>query len=274
MSRGIIEAQTLRSEQFELEARTSDPSDAQPGEYWIRTDQTNANPDVIAQLRRQDNSGVTTCPIFASAEDSNLGTDVVRGPSVVLDDGSVGFVAMTTGSGAVGSPRAVNAAGTEYVSHDALELSPIPDSVTSRPADDKSASETRSIGPTFTVVSDFGEIGARISVNTSGVTRARLYDYSEGSYVKTKDISGLSAGDTFSIGYDYQSGVDYAIELDDSGGSYTIGYLNSGSDYPYTGEEIDIVSRSNDGTQNSTDGDGDAQIGNLNDLGNPDNILG
>jgi hypothetical protein len=128
MSRGIIEAQTLRSEQFELEARTSDPSDAQPGEYWIRTDQTNANPDVIAQLRRQDTSGVTAAPIFAASEESNLGSDVVRGPSVVLDDGSVGFVAMTTGDGAVGSPRAVTAAGAEYVSHDALELSPIPDS--------------------------------------------------------------------------------------------------------------------------------------------------
>jgi hypothetical protein len=35
---------------------------------------------------------------------------------------------MTTGGGAVGSPRAVTAAGAEYVSHDGLELSPIPDS--------------------------------------------------------------------------------------------------------------------------------------------------
>jgi len=129
MSRGIIEAQTLRSEQFEFEARTSDPADAQPGEYWIRTDQTSSNPDVIAELRRQDTSGVTTCPIFAASEESNLGTDVTRGPSVVLDDGSVGFVAMTTKGGAVGSPRAVNAAGTEYVSHDGLEFDPIPDSV-------------------------------------------------------------------------------------------------------------------------------------------------
>lgn len=128
MSRGIIEAQTLRSEQFEFEARTSDPGDAQPGEYWIRVDQTSTNPDVIAELRRQDASGVTTCPIFAASEQSNLGTDVTRGPSVVLDDGSVGFVAMTTKGGAVGSPRAVTSAGAQYVSHDALELNPIPDS--------------------------------------------------------------------------------------------------------------------------------------------------
>lgn len=129
MSRGIIEAQTLRTEQFEFEARTSDPADAQPGEYWIRTDQTSSNPDIIAQLRRQDTSGVTTAPIFASAEESNLGTDVVRGPSVVLDDGSVGFVAMTNGGGALGSPRAVTSSGTQYVSHDGLELNPIHDSV-------------------------------------------------------------------------------------------------------------------------------------------------
>lgn len=132
MSRGIIEAQTLRTEQFEFEARTSDPADAQPGEYWFRVDQTSTNPDVIAELRRQDTSGVTTCPIFAASEESNLGTDVTRGPSVVLDDGSVGFIVMATGRGAVGSPRAVNSAGTQYVSHNALELSPIPDSAISR----------------------------------------------------------------------------------------------------------------------------------------------
>jgi len=128
MSRGIIEAQTLRSEQFEFEARTSDPADAQPGEYWIRTDQTGSNPDKIAELRRQGNSSVTAAPIFAAAEESNLGSDVVRGPSVVLDGGSVGFVVMTTGDGGVGSPRAINSAGTQYVSHDALELVTIPDS--------------------------------------------------------------------------------------------------------------------------------------------------
>lgn len=150
----------------------------------------------------------------------------------------------------------------------------IPDSVTSRPDDDDSASETGSIGPAFTTTSDFDEIGARISANTSGVTRARLYDYSKGSYVETVDISGLSAGDTFSIAYDYQSGVDYAFELDDNGNSYTIGYLFEGWDYPYTGEQIDIIARSNDGTQNSTDGDSFAQIGNVNDIGNPDGILG
>jgi len=150
----------------------------------------------------------------------------------------------------------------------------IPDSVTSRPNDDNTASETGSIGPTFVTASDFGKIAARISENTSGVTRARLYDYSSGSYVKTVDISGLSAGDTFSIAYDYQSGVDYAFELDDSGGTYTIGYLTNGNNYPYTGTDLDIVSRSNDGTQNDTQGDSLAQIGNVNDIGNPDNVLG
>jgi len=130
---GTITAAEIFSEQIELKGRTTDPANAEPGEYWIRTDQTSSGPDVVAELRRQDNSGVTKIPLFASSEESNLGSDVVRGPSVVLDDGTVGFVAMSTDSGAAfGSPRALNSAGDEYLSHDALKLAAIPDSGVAR----------------------------------------------------------------------------------------------------------------------------------------------
>lgn len=258
MSRGIIEAQTLRTEQFEFEARTSDPADAQPGEYWFRVDQTSTNPDVIAELRRQDTSGVTTCPIFAASEESNLGTDVTRGPSVVLDDGSVGFIVMATGRGAVGSPRAVNSAGTQYVSHNALELSPIPDSVVSRETDDGTATDDdRDGGLVIQTKADWPSIGARLSANTTGATRAYLYrdddptDDSAITLIADIDISGLSSGDAFTFdNVDLPSGNEYWITLDAEGSTYDRGFF-SASNYEYTTSDIDIIGRILDGSRSA-----------------------
>lgn len=246
MSRGIIEAQTLRTEQFEFEARTSDPADAQPGEYWIRTDQTSSNPDIIAQLRRQDTSGVTTAPIFASAEESNLGTDVVRGPSVVLDDGSVGFVAMTNGGGALGSPRAVTSSGTQYVSHDGLELNPIHDTLVSRPADDGSFdgnSDAR--GLRIETSQKWEQIQAKISSNTGSGTTTAYLQKTDQTVIQTVDISSLGAGDI--VTFDQANLTDntkYDILLDADSSTYQYGQYTSAS-YPYT---------SNDGNLKMTTG--------------------
>lgn len=234
MSRGIIDAQTLRSEQFEFEARSSDPADAQPGEYWIRVDQTSSNPDVIAELRRQDTSGVTTAPIFASAEESNLGTDVVRGPSVVLADGSVGFVAMTTGDGAVGSPRAVNAAGTLYVSHDALELNPIPDSVVPRPDDDNTASFSNARGVRIDTSQEWPEFYGEISSLGSGYTRAYIYRVSDGQLLDDIDVSSNSAGDVIKWpNAGLSANETYNVVMDAEGGSWTAAAYTGTKNIPY-----------------------------------------
>ena len=133
-------------------------------------------------------------------------------------------------------------------------VSAIPDSVTSRPADDDSASVSRSLGLAITPNNDFDAVGFRISANTVDATRARLYDYSQSAYVATKDISGLSAGDTETFNYGFVSGQDYGIELDNDGSTWTVGFASGdeSTEYPFTGEDIDIIARSDEGVQDSS----------------------
>ena len=145
----------------------------------------------------------------------------------------------------------------------------IPDIVVSRPSDDSSDSGTDvSRGLVVEAQSDFGGIGARISDNVSGVSRARLYDYNSGGYVATTDISGLSSGDAFGFeDVDIKDGQEYGIELDDDGGSFTQGYASE-DNYPYDGDEFIITGASIQGSKD----DGFEAI-NVNDIGNPDDVL-
>ena len=141
--------------------------------------------------------------------------------------------------------------------------------VVSRPNDDDSTSVTdRSIGVTITPKNDFDLIGARISQNTVGVTRARIYDYEAGEYIQTVDISDKSSGDVFVFEVDIKQGQNYGIEVDDKTGSYDHGFLNDGTNYPYEGDEIDIVGRSDRGVNET-----DQNAGGVNDIGNPDGVL-
>ena len=148
----------------------------------------------------------------------------------------------------------------------------IPDSVVSRPDDDGDTTTQDSLGLAITTNSSFSAIAARISSNTTEATRARLYDYSTESYVATQDISGKSAGDTFSFEYDFISGQDYGIELDDDGSEYAIGFADNANEYPYEGSDIDIVARSENGSQ-VDDGTASSNAVAVNDIGNPDGVL-
>ena len=152
----------------------------------------------------------------------------------------------------------------------------IPDSVTSRDSDDKTSSFTRSSGLAFSVNESYNAIGARISTNTSGVSRARLFDFSQSQYIASIDISAKSAGDAIAFNnISINSSAEYAIELDDNGNSYTVGYYAAGSGYyPITGSDIDIIARSDDGVQDNTPSDGGGDPAAINDIGNPDNVLG
>jgi len=139
--------------------------------------------------------------------------------------------------------------------------------VTSRPDDNNTASVTDSRGLVIRPKDDFPSVGARISNNTSGVVRARLYDYTAASYIETVDISGLTAGDAFAFVSPIDSGDDYGIEVDNNGSSYTVGFRGNEKDYPYTGQELDIVAVSDDGIQDPV------AVQGVNDIGNPGGIL-
>jgi len=72
MGRGIIEAGLFRSEQFQLEQRTSDPDSTSEGEAWIREDiATESNQ--LATLRFDHGGGVWDIPIYeAGASESSV----------------------------------------------------------------------------------------------------------------------------------------------------------------------------------------------------------
>jgi len=152
------------------------------------------------------------------------------------------------------------------------EADVIPDSVVSRPDDNTDTSTTDSNGHVITPADTFSGIGARISKNTSGVTRARLYDYAASAYIETVDISGLVAGDAFAFGSVIEQGQEYGIEIDAEGGSYTDGYNNGDNSdataYPYSGQDIDIVAQSRNGSQSTSN-----VVQAINDIGNPDSVL-
>ena len=151
---------------------------------------------------------------------------------------------------------------------DLHEYSAIPDSVVSRPEDDDSATGvSNSRGLTVRPHSDFSRFAVRISNMTDSVTRARLYDYSESSYIESVDISGLTSGDVFIFDTAVIAGQDYGVELDSEGGDYVLGFLSDDTNYPYTGEDFDIVARSQDAERS------DGTVQSINDIGNPDGVL-
>lgn len=127
-ARGIREAEVWRTEQIQHYARTSDPSFPSVGDEWVRTDiqpVTNS----VAELRIQGPGGILKAPVFDPSV--SLGSDVYVGRRYVFADGSEGLLLATDQGGAVGSPRIVTSSGTELEAHDDVEVSAIPDSVTS-----------------------------------------------------------------------------------------------------------------------------------------------
>jgi len=127
-------------------------------------------------------------------------------------------------------------------------LSAIPDSVVDRPNDNQSQSLTGQYGLRITSAVEWGRIGARISANVSGQTTAYLYRVSDGTLLVSKDISGLSAGDAFTIDpepnlqpYDGTASTEYNFVLDAGGNSWTAGRLsNNDTSYPYTSSDGDL----------------------------------
>ena len=147
----------------------------------------------------------------------------------------------------------------------------IPDSVVSRPDDDATFDADESDGLTVAFADEFGSFAFRISNNSSGFSRVRVYDYDAGSYVFNKDISAKSAGDTVVVELEVSGNVDYGVEIDNDGSEWTVGFADDGGiDYPYESEDVDIVSQSRNGGQRTGDS---ANVRAINDIGNPDDVL-
>jgi len=145
----------------------------------------------------------------------------------------------------------------------------IPDSVVSRPPDDDTISGENSDGLVVSFKENFSRFAFRISNNSTDFTRVRVYDYSQSNYTFSKDISEKNSGDTVVVDKSVSSSVKYGVELDSDGNESTLGFnLTDANDYPYEGEQIDIIAASRNGDQ-----DADGFVRSINDIGNPDNIL-
>jgi len=149
---------------------------------------------------------------------------------------------------------------------DGAEVFAIPDAVVSRPADnDTSIGPTDAFGLQIETAVDWPQIGARLSTNTSGVTRAYIYRVSDGTLLGDADISSLSAGDTFTVDLNspLTTGETYNFVVDAEGSEYDRGYNNNAS-FPYVSSDGDLSIVN--GARNQTDSDISVNI--LSEIGN------
>jgi hypothetical protein len=126
---------------------------------------------------------------------------------------------------------------------DGEKVSAITDSVVSRPDDDDQQSLSIKIGIQIKSDVEWPQIGGRISANVSNPTRAYIYRVSDEKELVSKDISGLSAGDTFFVDlepniqpFDGTTATEYRFLLDANGNTWTAGRLNNTS-YPYVSSD-------------------------------------
>jgi len=120
-------------------------------------------------------------------------------------------------------------------------FSAIPDSVVTRPTDDKEDSRTAKEGLEIKATSNWPSIGAELSANTASVSTAYLQD-ANGNQIQTTDVTGLSGGDAFTFnGAGLQSGNKYRILVDNDGASWTLGFRGGEAAYPYTAADVEIT---------------------------------
>jgi hypothetical protein len=141
----------------------------------------------------------------------------------------------------------------------------IPDSVVNRTDDDANSGRDERNGIVISTTANWGNIQARISSQTSGLTTAYILDPSDGSVLASKDVSSLTAGDVVTFDTELTSGSDYVFAGDAGGASYTGGYLNNA---PFTIESADGKISMIDGWFDGAAGNANAwlyeDIGNIN----------
>ena len=133
----------------------------------------------------------------------------------------------------------------EWISlFDGEVLDDIPDRQVSRPQDDGSNDDdTRLVGVRIETTDEWPSIGGIISANVSGATQAKIYRVSDGSLMGDADISGLSAGDAFTVDdVNLQPDTEYNFLIDNGGDEYTAGFLSvSETDTPYVSDDGNLA---------------------------------
>lgn len=244
MSRGIIDAGLFRTERVELETRASDPANPADGERWLRTDLSDTANDKLAELRLFDGSRTKSIDVVAPRSTDSGVEEVLR----IKTPSGVGVIpAISPPSDAKYPSQRVRHAGENY----GLGFSAIPNSVASRPADEDWADQAGRDGLRIKTKAKWSSIGAEISAKTEGPTEAILTRVSDGTDIQTVDVSNLTAGDAFTFdNVDLPADTEFDIELQDNTESYSEfknGYTSTTA-YPYTSDDVDIISRSDGST--------------------------
>lgn len=196
-----------------ISPRTSDP-DSTHGDWWIRSDITGENNDWIGAIRyNSGGSGVVNIPILPESASPDM--PYVR----VYVNGEWGRLSLAPQSSANRAGLSMFL-GQWYGGH-VPTSSAIPDSVVSLSDSNTSTSTSSEAGIEFTTSVEWPKIGFRITQDMSGFTTAYLRNLDDGSLIKSKDISSLSATDTFAIEETIQPNTTYEIVIDAGGSSYT-----------------------------------------------------
>lgn len=115
------------------------------------------------------------------------------------------------------------------------------DSVATRDDDDGTNTNSDRRGVKITTKSEWPSIGCKLSQNVAGVTEAQLIRWSDGVVLDKVDISGLSAGDTYTHDdVNLPANTDFALVAWDGGNDYTEGFDDDPS-YPYESDDVDII---------------------------------
>lgn len=243
------------TDRLNLNLRTSDPANPGAGEAWVRTDLDSG--DRLATLRVQ---GVGDVPIFPTGMSGENVVEVFR---CQLPAGT-GFVPLATNG--TYSQLGFQHDGSAYQFHDALTADAIPDSVVSRPDDNNSTTDSRTLGLKIESTVDWPSIGAELSSNSTDFTTAYIYRESDGQLMGQTDVSPLSAGDTFVVeDVNLQSNTVYNFVMDAEGSSWTTGYLGGPPDYPFTSadSQLSIIDGAEDATAEANAASSFKRVGNV-----------
>jgi len=250
----------LTGEQWRLEVRTDDPPSPSADERWIRSDLDGG--DRVATLKCGDG---TEIPLFATG----TAEETVREARRYRVGGQTVYAPLAPVDEAAFPARRVQHDGQIHAFHDRVGPgSAIPDSVVSRPNDDRTFNNSGKFGLQIETSQEWPDIGARISANPSGYTTAYVYDVSDGSLMGSTDISSLSPGDTFTVGLGtpLSAGSTYNFVLDAGGSNMAHGSLNFGN-YPYTSSDgnLQLVdgAEGETGTPSGSDAINFVEIGNV-----------
>ena len=123
----------------------------------------------------------------------------------------------------------------------------IPDAVAVRPDDDDAEDRDDAFGLRITTEVEWDDrIGAEISSNTSGATRAIIYRVSDSTIMGQTDISDLASGDTFTLEldnplepFDDSDATRYQFVVDANGSTYTRGFATE-PNFPFTSDDGDL----------------------------------